>query len=239
MRWLLIVGLALDGVGAMLISWPLIHSPPEAREGSIQRWGGNPWGLVTRTREVHFVQVGALFLVFGFLLQAVSYVREFGSWLEAVGVIVATVLLGLAAGTRLAGRGLPRYAIPEDAAITDQRHAYNVATVMDYRALLAAYVRERHGHPPTRSDKREVAVIRSGQWRARCPECPHTPVAAWPENPDAICTDGGHVFAVDFPPEAERRRIEERLASLPLDERDWDPGSSEESEGRGEPPKAR
>ena len=64
-RWLFMLGLAFDGVGALLIAWPVIRPAPEAKEEGRPRLDGNPWIHVLRLREQRYVQAGAFFLLGG------------------------------------------------------------------------------------------------------------------------------------------------------------------------------
>jgi len=223
---MLIMGLSFDGVGAALIAWPLVVPRPEEREEGSARWGGNPWQTITRLRETRFVQIGAFFLALGFVLQAVAYIWSFdSSRLWASLLVVATLVAGVTAGLRIAGKWVPKYVVTQEAVFRDQRHVYNVGTVADYRKLLETQVTATQGRLPIRSDQPAQAVLRQGEWQVACPECgEHTIVAAWPDNLDAICTDGGHEFGVDFPPEAELHRIEDALAHRDQHERNWSPG---------------
>jgi hypothetical protein len=225
-RWLLILGLSFDGVGAALIAWPLVVPRPEEREEGISRWGGNPWQTITRLREARFVQIGAFFLALGFVLQAGAYIWSFdSSELWASLLVVATLVAGVTVGLRIAGKWVPKYVVAQEAVFSDQRQAFNVSTVEDYRKLLETYVASTRGRLPVRIGQRSKAVLRQGQWQVACPECgQHTIVVAWSDNPDAICTDGGHEFGVDFPSEAELRRFEQVLGPRDPAERNWSPG---------------
>ena len=67
MRWLFVIGLALDLAGATLIGWTIYsQTAAETREEVHMRWGGNFWVLLFRLREQAYVRVGMALVVVGF-----------------------------------------------------------------------------------------------------------------------------------------------------------------------------
>jgi hypothetical protein len=164
-------------------------------------------------REQRLVQVGALWLGLGFVLQALAYVvglhsARWGAAAAAVLIVAVTILIG----TRIAHHGLPRYVTLDDerAVIEDQRHVFQVASLDDYWELMRLWVRQKTGRAIVQLDDQVQSQIMSGRWVAHCPRCT-TDAMAWPENPDAVCIECGVSFRVVFPEPERRRRIERLL----------------------------
>lgn len=80
MRWLFIIGLAVDVAGAATIAWPIFYARRgELREEGTMRWGRNAWVIVARTREQRFVRLGVILLGLGFVCQLVAYIVQLTS----------------------------------------------------------------------------------------------------------------------------------------------------------------
>jgi hypothetical protein len=125
MSWLFLVGVSFDGIGALLIAWPILRPGSAAREVSRPRYSGDHWAGLLRDREVRLVQWGAVFLSGGFGLQATGYVIRLGSsWWLALLLLILVVLAGLRVGTWAAARGLPKHVwypqLAPDDAIADR-----------------------------------------------------------------------------------------------------------------------
>jgi hypothetical protein len=102
MRWLFVIGVALEIGGALLISLPLLL-PVLGRRWADLSGGGylSPRGGATESDmdEPSYAIVGGVFLLVGFSLQLAGYVDEFNHhWL-----VLAAVGLGVALGCLLLG----------------------------------------------------------------------------------------------------------------------------------------
>jgi hypothetical protein len=64
------------------------------------------------------------------------------------------------------------------------------------------------------------AYVSDNRWVADCPNC-GAGIAVWEGQARTPCLECGHEYAIDFPPEAERRRAERILARRPRKHRHW------------------
>lgn len=225
MRWLLILGLALDIAGAAIIAWPIVYARRgELREEGTMRWGRNAWVIIARTREQRFVRFGVLLLGVGFAIQLGAYVWSLDGALEtglAVVAVLALAALTLPTANSLANRGLPHYRerSGRSSAIQDVRDVYQVRELKD----VPLFWRIAAGRELTRSETTLDAYISHGRWVADC-SCSGGIVAS-PELDEAACTDCGTVFPIRFP--EARPEIEKVLLARAEDKnRNWRPGET-------------
>jgi hypothetical protein len=216
MSWLFLVGVSFDGIGAMLIAWPILRPGSAAREASRPRWGGDHWAGFRREREVRLVQWGAVFLTGGFGLQATGYVIRLGnSWGIGLLVLALIVTLGLRIGTWAAARGLPKHVwysqLQPDEAIADGQIIYGVRTVHDLEVVVSRHLRDSRSLEVRPIDISSVAFIDGGTWSVHCPECHEPTNATTPDWRHAICTSCGASFGVRYPEPERRREIEQEL----------------------------
>jgi hypothetical protein len=105
---LFLVGLSFDGVGALLIAWPILSPGLAARESGRPRWDGDHLAPFRRDREARLVQLGAAFLGAGFVLQAVTYTVRLGCpWWGGTHLIAGVAAAGIPVSVALARRGQP------------------------------------------------------------------------------------------------------------------------------------
>ncbi len=224
MRWLLILGLALDVAGAAVIAWPIVYARRgELREEGTTRLGRNAWVIVTRMREQRFVRLGVALLGAGFAVQLGAYVSGLDDALEtglAVFAVVAHVVLAIPAASRLANRGLPRHTETASShRIQDVRDLYQVRDLSD----VPLYWRIAAGCELTRSELTLDAYISHGRWVADC-SC-GAGIVVSPVLGEAACTDCATMFRLRFP--EERQGIERVLLARPdVRNRNWRPGET-------------
>jgi hypothetical protein len=216
MYWLFLIGVSFDGIGAILIAWPILRPGSAAREASRPRWGGDHWAAFLRDREVRLVQWGALFLSGGFVLQAAGYVARLGdSWWLALLLLVGIVALGLTIGVWAAARGLPRHVwypqLQPDDAIADGLVIYGVRSVGDLEAVVRRHLRDSKAMEIRPIEVGSQAFIQGGVWSVHCPACHEPTNATTPDWGQAICTDCGATFEVAYPEPERRRQIERQL----------------------------
>jgi hypothetical protein len=227
-NWLYLIGLAFDGVGAMLIAWPILRPGSAVREMARPRWGGDHWASFRRDRELRLVQYGALSLVLGFILQATGYVIRVGDswWWLAITVVVAILVVGLAAGNFLAQRRLPKHVwhaeLPPSRAIGDGLHTYGVSNTVDLEKVVRRSILETRGIAVEAITERSIACVEGGTWKVYCPRCHQPTAATTPTWAEAICTACGARFGVAFPSAESRMKIEaELLTESDPEQRRW------------------
>jgi hypothetical protein len=218
--WLFLIGLALDGVGALLIAWPILVAGSAAREAGRPRWGGDHWASFRGDRERRLVQYGALALAAGFALQAFGLViRMGGLWWVALIVLAAVLSFGVAVGTALARRRLPKHVwhpvLPPKDQIGTGLHTYGVSTTVDLEKVVARSLWETKQVIVESIDERPSAVVSSGGWIVFCPRCHQPTTATTPEWGNAIRTACGARYGVGYPDEGQRDQIEAELLRQP------------------------
>jgi hypothetical protein len=216
MSWLFLVGVSFDGIGAILIAWPILRPGSAGREALRPRLGGDHWAGIVHQREVRLVQWGALFLSGGFGLQATGYVVRLGnSWWMGLVVLGFILALGLRIGTWGAARGLPKHVwyaqLQPDDAIADGLIIYGVRTVRDLENIVTRHLRDSISVEVNGLDVASEAFIEGGVWMANCPACHQPTAATTPAWRRAICTSCGARFDVHYPKPERRREIEEGL----------------------------
>lgn len=229
MNWLFLVGLSFDGVGALLLAWPILRPGSAAREAARPRWGGDHWASFRRDRELRLVLCGALALAGGFALQALAYVIQVDeSWVPAVALVGAIVLAGLLVGTALARRGLPVHVwrtelTPKDR-IADGLDTYGVRNTSDLETVVERFLLEARGIAVEPIDEQSTAVVSSGRWTVFCPRCHQPTGATTPPWGRAICTACGASYRVGYPSAEEQRKIERTLIPREPESRSWPGG---------------
>lgn len=230
MRWLFIIGTALDLSGAAVIAWPIFYARRgELREEGTMRLGRNAWVIVARTREQRFVRLGMILLGLGFVCQLVGYVaRLHGATEIGVAVVLVASIIGaaLAVVIWLANVRLPRYREVDQTASTlrieDITDIYGVRDLND----VPLFWRIALGRDPVASDAVVESYVSHGRWVADC-VCGGGIVTS-PDLDHATCLDCGTLYQVRFPD--NREEIESVLLGRPdKRNRNWRPGETMES----------
>jgi hypothetical protein len=219
MSWLFLIGLAFDGIGAFMISLPILSPGTATREAARPRFGGDHWAPFVRDREARLVQYGALFLVGGFALQAAGYIaRICPRWLALL-LVAILVAVGLRAGTWLANRGLPKHVWypelqPSDT-IADGFITYGVQNTADLERIVGRALRETRNKEIEPIPQASQAHISGGIWTVYCPRCGQPTAATTPSWRKAICTTCGALYDVEYPDDDARAQIEAELVQRP------------------------
>lgn len=68
-RWLSVIGLVLDIVGAVFLSYGLILNNDDAQKLERTTFGSNPHAVKDRLKQSKNAKIGLFFLVLGFIFQ--------------------------------------------------------------------------------------------------------------------------------------------------------------------------
>jgi hypothetical protein len=222
MRWLTVIGLALDLAGAFVVAWPLlISSSSEIAATAATRLGSNPLVALGRRRERDLLRSGLVLIAVGFSFQLVAFV--WGSFTPSERVLAAclagavVVACVVAVLLRTRQERLATWTARGAEAILDQRDIYGVADRASVNAFLDAARPQGYtfaGDVPARID--------GGRWVADC-SCT-SGMAAWPENERVACIDCGREYRATFPPDWPS--IQEGLLKVDRpSNRTWSPNS--------------